>query len=655
MSIAIRLFIVAVLSVLAVSAAAETRSGLRIAAIDDGSGWGSILAEHIDADVVNVAFTGTSSDFLEGGEIEKLLEIKPDFAFIQLGRADSAVRGHRVKVDAEDYRRNLGRMIDALGDGGVEVIIVTPTAGRSFAADGKLLPDMLAPYVFESAKLQLRNRTKNAFLMVDFFSYSREIFGKIGPQAVLEQFGAEATDGSSHLTPRGAAIAAGFICSELARADDKYAPLADAVISKAQSAEDFPAQADRRISAFPGAEGFGRYARGGRGGVVYEVTNLNNSGPGSLRAAVDAKGPRTVVFKVSGTITLLNKINVMHPYLTIAGQTAPGDGICIKGADLFVRTHDVIVRFMRFRGGGGENSLHVMYKSRDVIIDHCSISWGGDEVASFYGNENVTVQWCMIGEGFFGHSCGGLWGPASSYHHNLIYSSGTRNPKFAYADGAVTDFRNNVVYNWGYQSSITGRGDLVNIVNNYYKHGPGKRPNDKLNRTIVTGNDVGGRTYVSGNYVWGYPDVTADNWNGGVQGVTTRVDKPLPAPPVTLHTAEEAYELVLAKAGASLPRRDPVDERVIHELKTHTYSFYGIKRGEIYPGLMHSPMQAGGWPQLNTYDVPVDTDGDGMPDWWEIARGLNLHNPANRNGYDLCEDYTNLEVYLDYLVKAGKP
>jgi hypothetical protein len=410
-----------------------------------------------------------------------------------------------------------------------------------------------------------------------------------------------------------------------------------------------------QIPAFPGAEGFGMHAVGGRGGDVYEVTNLNDSGPGSLREACGAKGPRTVVFKVSGTIPLKTRLTVVNPYITIAGQTAPGDGICIRDEALMVRTHDVIIRYMRFRIGGRlekgtGDSIGVWRGSKDVIVDHCSMSWGTDENASFYGNTNVTVQWCMIGEGLYGHSCGGLWGPDSSYHHNLIYSNGTRNPKFAYSrPDAVSDFRNNVIYNWGYQSSISGGNDSVNIVNNYYKYGPGRDPSNPLSYVIVNVVDAS-NLYVAGNYVWDFPLITADNWSGGVQGKgAVRMPQPFAAPAIAMQPAEEAYELVLAQAGATMPKRDAVDERVVGQVRTRTHTFSGMKNGVKYPGIPDSMEQVGPYPELKSTPAPLDTDRDGMPDEWEKARGLDAKDPEDRNGHKLHSDYTNLEVYLNGL------
>jgi hypothetical protein len=399
--------------------------------------------------------------------------------------------------------------------------------------------------------------------------------------------------------------------------------------------------------AFPGAEGGGMYSIGGRGGVVYEVTNLNDSGTGSFREACAASGPRTVVFRVSGTIQALSRISIMNPYITIAGQTAPGDGICIRGYELMIRTHNVICRYIRVRRGApGGDSIDIMYGADKVIVDHCTAMWGTDECLSCYGNTNVTVQWCMIGEGLYDHSCGGLWGPNTSYHHNLIFSDGTRNPKLAYGSaGAVWDFRNNVVYNWGYESS---NGDVVgnlNTVNNYYEYGPGTRPGS-IQYKITSGG--GWNVYAAGNYVWGYPAITADNWAGGIQGTYVRYYEPFAAPSITMQTAENARQYVVGSAGCSYPRRDSTDLRFLGQMNTRTYSFAGLKNGILYPGIPDATTILD-WPTLNSTTPPTDTDHDGMPDAWEAAHGLNPANAADRNYYTLDTNYTNLEVYLNNL------
>lgn len=281
------------------------------------------------------------------------------------------------------------------------------------------------------------------------------------------------------------------------------------------------------LPAFPGAEGFGAYTPGGRCGTVYEVTNLNDSGSGSLREAVEAKGPRIVVFHVSGNIELQSRIKIRNPYITIAGQTAPGDGICLKNCQMDVSTHDVIIRYMRFRlgdimpddsdalgGRGGEN----------IIIDHCSASWSIDECVSFYRNKNLTLQWCLISESLTfshhhkgRHGYGGIWGGTNcSFHHNLLAHHSSRNPRFS-GDGDCenVDYRNNVIYNWGFNSAYGGEGGRINMVANYYKYGPATE-SDCKRRIFEISDPENSKWYIADNFVYGFPAITADNWNGGV-------------------------------------------------------------------------------------------------------------------------------------------
>jgi len=397
-----------------------------------------------------------------------------------------------------------------------------------------------------------------------------------------------------------------------------------------------------QIPAFPGAEGFGAYTTGGRIGDVYEVTNLNDSGSGSLREGVKRSNV-TIVFKVSGYIDLKSTLKITGNNITIAGQTAPGDGICIRGYPTIIKGNNIMIRYLRFRLGD-INSIKSdaldINDCRNIIIDHCSISWGADECASMYGNENVTVQWCMIGEGldYMGHSCGGLWGGNSSYHHNLIYHNKTRNPKFAYTyENDITDYRNNVIYNWGEMSTYCSPTGKVNIINNYFKYGPSTQSEKPDQRNTIVYSEYNTKElYVNGNFVFGYPDVTQDN-SLGVKGTPKLVDDEFPVPPVTTHTAEEAYELVLQYAGAS-KLRDAVDERVVNDVKNNTGHI--IKRQS----------EVGGFPVLEGGEPFDDSDHDGMPDEWEKANGLDPDNPEDRNGDNDFDGYTNLEEYLNSLV-----
>ncbi len=415
--------------------------------------------------------------------------------------------------------------------------------------------------------------------------------------------------------------------------------------------------------AFPEAEGFGRLTTGGRGGIVIEVTNLNDSGPGSLRAAIQEREPRTVVFRVSGTIELRSDLIIKNGNLTLAGQTAPGDGICLKDYSVIISANNVIIRFLRVRlGDEKKNAADAIscIGNRDIMIDHCSFSWGIDEVASFYDNENSTVQWCLISESlnhsyhFKGdHGYGGIWGgKGASFHHNLLAHHSSRNPRFngsrTHGDAAreIVDFRNNVIYNWGMNSAYGGEGGNHNVVANYYKFGPATKIRDR----IVEPWDGKGKWYVAENYVFGYPAITADNWSGGVQGdfwKSVRIDSSLAVSPVITQAAETAYELVLENVGAVLPKRDAVDARIIEEVTAGTATYGGIYGAGS--GIIDSQKDVGGWPELKTYDVPKDEDHDGMPDAWELANGLDPKNPDDRNGHPKGDGYTNLEKYLNNL------
>ncbi len=419
-----------------------------------------------------------------------------------------------------------------------------------------------------------------------------------------------------------------------------------------------------RAPAFPTAEGFGKYAMGGRGGRVIEVTNLNDSGPGSFRAACEAEGPRTVVFRVSGTIALESKLEFQNPYITIAGQTAPGDGICIKNYQVEFETDHVIIRYMRFRPGDerGVEQDGFSGNGDHVIIDHCSVSWGVDETLSINKASNLTVQWCLVSESLMksvhkkgDHGYGGLWGgPGGSYHHNALVHHSSRNPRASgNKESGLLDYRNNVVYNWGFNSAYGGELWPRNWVNNYYKPGPATR--DSVKRRIFLQKDPRGKMYLTGTYMDGYPDVTADNWGKGVDyaedGEATeaslRVDTEFIVAPVKTDSAEEAYERVLAGVGASLVR-DSVDLRLIEEIRTGTAKFGKTFEG-VGNGIIDSQKDVGGWPELKSTAPPEDGDHDGMPDAWEKDKGLNpadaVDGPLDRDN----DGYTNLEEYLSFL------
>jgi len=458
--------------------------------------------------------------------------------------------------------------------------------------------------------------------------------------------------------------------------------------SRNNSTCSFEQETPAKILAFPTAEGYGKYTVGGRGGTVYEVTNLNDSGEGSLRAAIEAEGARTVIFRVSGTIDLKKNLTIRNPYITIAGQTAPGDGICLKRYPLGISADEVIIRHIRVRLGdetGKESDAISGRNFKNIILDHVSASWSIDECVSIYQCENVTIQWCMITESLFDsnhskgtHGYGGIWGSDNStYHHNLLAHHSSRNPRWASGAGN-NDYRNNVLYNWGYNSCYggenvqQGRGDKfrffkVNMVANYYKPGPATRAGKVAyriaNPSFRENIEDYGKWYVANNVVEGYPSVSADNWDGGIQVAggdehlsAIRLENPWPAMPIRQQTAQEAYEAVLDNAGATLPQRDAIDRRIVGEVRggyaTYEGKSYKDKKkisDDTKPcGIIDSPEDVGGWPELRTENAPLDSDHDGMPDDWEIANGLNPNAPEDRNK-TAPDGYTYLEKYINSL------
>ncbi len=418
--------------------------------------------------------------------------------------------------------------------------------------------------------------------------------------------------------------------------------------------------ATRQIPAFPGAEGFAANITGGRGGRVITVTNLNDNGPGSLRDALKQKGPRTIIFNVSGTIPLQSALEVKNGDVTIAGQTAPGDGICLKNYNFEIsNVTNVIVRHLRFRLGDlTQQEIDAVSgsDSEDIILDHCSMSWGIDECLSLYRVRNLTVQWCLVSESLWAsahrkgnHGYAGIWGGTNaSWHHNLIAHHSSRNPRFS-RDGQNVDFRNNVIYNWGFNSIYGGERSTINLINNFFKSGPATEKKC-LNRIVDAGME-GSRWFISGNYVAGFPGISANNWNGGVHNphspiAELRAEAPFPFAPIETQSAERAYQLVLENVGATLPRRDSVDSRVIEEVRGGTAKF-----GETYRGggngIINSQKTVGGWPELKSTTPPLDSDGDGMPDYWEKQFGLNPNDPSDGAQDKDGDGYTNLEEYLN--------
>lgn len=518
------------------------------------------------------------------------------------------------------------------------------------------------------------------------------------------------------------------------------------------------------LPAFPGAEGFGRYTTGGRGGAVYHVTKLDDDGSeGSFRWACNKSGVRTIVFDVSGTIYLKSALQLKRGNVTIAGQTAPGDGICIADYPFTIDSDNVIIRFMRFRLGNRHVDKHEGdglggMDRKNIIVDHCSISWSIDECLSVYGSKNITLQWNIVsqslkksGHSKGAHGYGGNWGGSgATYHHNLLAHHDSRVPRLGPRPGTQKDermdLRNNVMYNWGGNGCYGGEGMTVNIAYNYYKPGPTTLKRTKamqyrlaapgirtvdycLNKaaiansyktatgTAVTKNDVSGSSdgtnnyveisgtkykidmktnkidvggkqvtvswndwkpmlhvwgkfYAEGNYNPNSADMNKDNFK---YGIANQIDKsgndktypgdaavkltvPMEFEGVTTHTAQDAFDKVLAYAGASL-HRDWVDEQMVNDTRKGiaTSTGSGNTGGIINSQDDNKPAGAAAdwspWPNLVT-DTSIsvaDTDGDGMPDYWEDANGLDKNNAADGNLTD-AEGYTNLERYMNSLV-----
>ncbi len=437
--------------------------------------------------------------------------------------------------------------------------------------------------------------------------------------------------------------------------------------------------------AFPGAEGFGKFTTGGRGGKVYIVSNLNDDGEGSFRKAVTAKGARIVVFVISGTIHLNSPLSIKGD-ITIAGQTAPGDGICIADYPVSLGGNNIIIRYLRFRmgdryqnkgmvdGGGGDDAFGGVRRN-NIIIDHCSLSWSTDEVFSVYAGDSTTLQWNIIAEplnysyhfetgdkDFEHHGYGGIWGGLNlSAHHNLFAHCNNRNPRFngiRHTPTEFVDYRNNVIYNWGGNTIYAGEGGNYNIVNNYFKYGPntGKSVRSRIvnpgkNETIPFG-----KWYVNGNYVDEASDVSKNNWlgvhmgNGGTEEdkKNTVIDKAHPSVLINEQSTMDSYKEVLKLVGASF-KRDTLDERIINDVINRTGRFIDVQGGFPHGTAYEQTVNA--WPALKSLPAPADTDKDGMPDDWEKQNNLNSADASDASQIKLHKFYTNLEVYINSLLK----
>ena len=454
--------------------------------------------------------------------------------------------------------------------------------------------------------------------------------------------------------------------------------------------------------AFPGAEGFARYTTtGGRGGTVYRVTNLNDSGAGSLREGLKSSN-RIIVFDVSGTIALESTLEIKNNNITIAGQTAPGDGICIKNYSVVVKASNVIIRFIRCRMGDEKKTEDDAMWGRNqsnVIIDHCTMSWSTDECSSFYGNKNFTMQWCILSEsltnsvhGKGSHGYGGIWGgEGASFHHNLLAHHKSRVPRLCGSrytgrpDDEMVDLRNNVFYNWGpTNGGYAGEGGNYNFINNYYKPGPSTATKDNITYRIFSPNaddgentndpGVWGVFYVSGNYFddscsklsskskTNIAKTNTDNWigihpntnngelpGGDIDNIKSLVE--FETTPPTTHTAITAYEKVLAYVGASL-KRDVIDARVISDVRNGNYTFEGSNGSSN--GLIDSQTNSEGYITYHSTAKPVDSNNDGIPDDWAakyLPQGKTYKDIDPETGYCYLELYINSLV--DELMKAG--
>lgn len=465
-----------------------------------------------------------------------------------------------------------------------------------------------------------------------------------------------------------------------------YTMISHIIVSCAQTGKINSEQSPSLPIAFPGAEGFGKYTTGGRVGKVYIVSNLNDSGEGSLRKGVTSNDPLIIVFAISGTIHLQSSLTIKGNK-TIAGQTAPGDGICIADHPVGLGGNNIIVRYMRFRlgdryqnkgmvPGSGHDDAFGGNRRNNIIIDHCSISWSTDECFSIYGGDSTTLQWNLISEplnysyhfeegdkDFERHGYGGIWGGIHlSAHHNLFAHCNNRNPRFngtrLGAAQEFADFRNNVIYNWGGNNVYGGEAGHYNIINNYYKYGPSTNKNVRYRIVNPSKTETipFGKWYVDGNYVDDAKDVTKNNWlgihmgNGGTEADKKEavMDKPFPAETIPMQSALEAYEAVLKFVGASF-KRDTLDERIIQNVKNRTGGFIDVQGG--FPHGTAYELTINAWPSLQSLPAPADTDKDGMPDDWEKKNGLNPEDPSDASSYKLSKSYTNIEVFINSIAK----
>lgn len=434
-----------------------------------------------------------------------------------------------------------------------------------------------------------------------------------------------------------------------------------------------------KVISFPGAEGFGKFTSGGRGGTLYIVDNLNDDGPGSFRKAATAKEKRTIIFAVSGTIHLQSPLDIQG-HVTIAGQSAPGDGICIADQPVRLRGDQIIIRYLRFRmgdkyqsqkgmvdGSGSDDALSGI-KNKHLVIDHCSLSWSTDEVMSVYGGDSTTLQWNIIAEplnysyhfekgdkDWENHGFGGIWGGAHlTAHHNLFAHCISRNPRFngtrMGSTEELVDFRNNVIYNWQNKAIYGGEGGNYNVVGNYFKPGPSTKAGASKNFVdpSSTSEIPYGKWYIAENYVEGNEEINKDNRKGVTdlhEDVYLKVSHPTISLPV-VHPYDALKNVI--KFGGASHRRDALDKRLMTDLKMGKGGIIDVQGG--FPHGTPYEKTIGAWPELLQEPNPVDTDKDGIPDEWEKANGSDPNN-FDSHLFKIDSRYSNIELYLNSLVK----
>ncbi len=629
-------------------------------------GWAQVLQDWFDPAKVVVedkAKGGRSSkSFLEEGSWAAVREVlkKGDYVFIQFGHNDSKKEEPARYADPDTtYREFLKTYVDEARAHGAIPVIMTPINRNLWTEDGKLKE-------FAGAYPQAAREVAKEFnvALIDLNALTKNLMEALGPDKAKGLFMrlekgespnfADGAQDNTHLQEKGAREVCRLVVEDIKA---QKLPL-DIFVRETSQAT--------KVPAFPGAEGAGAVALGGRGGRVIAVTNLNDSGPGSLRDACAQEGPRTVVFRVSGLIDLKKSLEIKHGRITVAGQTAPGDGVCLRGAELGVEADDVVLRYLRVRPGdilGKEWDGISVSNSHRVVIDHCSASWSVDEALSVTGTSDaITVQWCLIAEALRksvhhkgAHSMGSLLRSEDgtySFHHCLYAHNSTRNPRpgdnYDGSPGVLLDFRNNVIYDWG---GMCGYGVAerfrMNYVGNFLKAGPSTAEYERQTAFHVGG--PGNRVFLSGNVLEGFSDADMDNhrlmaWPKDLPE-TDRASVIVPsaheAASVATQPVRDAYEAVLNGVGATLPKRDAVDARIVAEVRN------GGGR------IIDSQREVGGWPEIAPSPAPEDKDGDGMPDAWETAHGLNPDDPQDGNADANGDGYTNLERCLNSLVQKN--